>query len=324
MNQTVFWCFAILGLFLWWLLRPQATAPWKILGAFALLLAVQPLNLAVLQASARAYPLKYDCILQALDQSLGLTAFQIARIFSSAQRSFLLGIYEFLSDAMIVWYGIHLVIRGGEARKLLYAYLITFAVGGCLYGIVPAMGPRYAFGDQFPVGTPHFVAIPALLEGYPNAMPSLHLATALLFVLFNGRNRWLLLAALLFLAGTAAATLTFEHYVIDLVVAVPFACFAASLARRKIIPALTYLGVVLAWLGMIRLASPVLVQHPYALRAAALLTLAVGIRAIVGLLKETETRSSLSYIPASSPLPVNNPLPSPQPCRLEGLSGKPR
>src|ERR1700720_3826215 len=141
MNQTVFWSFAILGIFIWMMFRPFATAPWKILGVFALLLVVQPLTVAALRVSSRAYPLKYGYVLQALDQALGLTAFQIARLFTDRQRAALFAIYELLTAFMIAWYGLHLGIRRGEPRTLLYATLIAFSVGGCLYGIVPAMGP---------------------------------------------------------------------------------------------------------------------------------------------------------------------------------------
>lgn len=242
--QPAFWSFAILGLFVWMLFRPYSTSPWKIF-ALIVVLAVDPFTLATLRTLSHAYPLKYDYVLQVLDQALGLTAFQIARRLTAWDRTFLFVIYQVLVNAMVAWYGIHLVIRKGEPRKLLYGYLIVFVVGGCLYGVVPAMGPRYAFGALFPMGNPNVAAVPALLEGYPNAMPSLHMATAVLLVLFTGRNRWLLAFALLFLAGTVAATLAFEHYVIDLVVAVPFACFAAELARGRIIPAIKYLGLVL-------------------------------------------------------------------------------
>jgi hypothetical protein len=277
--QPVFWSFAILALFVWMLFRPYSTSPWKIL-AFIAYLAVEPFTVSTLRALSRAYPLKYDYVLQSLDQALGLTAFQIARLFTPRQRTVLFAIYQVLTNAMVVWYGIHLVIRKGEPRKLLYAYLIVFLVGGCLYGVVPAMGPRYAFGGLFPMGNPNVAPVPALLEGYPNAMPSLHVATALLLVLFTGRNRWLLPVAVLFLAGTVAATLAFEHYVIDLVVAVPFACFVAEAARGRIIPALKYLGLVLSWLGLIRFASPALIQNPSALRLLALFSVGLGVRAV--------------------------------------------
>jgi hypothetical protein len=258
--------------------------------------------------------LKYDYVLQSLDQALGLTAFQIARLFTAWERTTLLAIYEFLSDAMVVWYGIHLVLHPGVSRKLLYAYFILFFLGGCLYGIVPAMGPRYAFGASFPMGHPNVAPVPAPLHGYPNAMPSLHVATALLLVLFTGRNRWLLSVALLFLAGTVAATLTFEHYVIDLVVAVPFACFAVELAYGRVVPALKYLGVVLAWLELIRFASSGLIQHPWGLRLVALLTISLGIRAVAAQwerprMANTATESALAcsdcyqtYSNASPPL----------------------
>jgi hypothetical protein len=277
--QPVFWSFAVLGLFVWMLFRPYSTSPWKVL-AFIALLAVEPFTLATLRALSRAYPLKYDYVLQALDQALGLTAFQISRLFTPWQRAALFATYQVLTNAMVVWYWIHLVIRKGEPRKLLYGYLIVFVVGGCLYGIVPAMGPRYAFGASFPLGNPNVAPAPALLEGYPNAMPSLHMTTALLLVLFTGRNRWLLTIGLLFLAGTAAATLAFEHYVIDLVVAVPFACFVAESARGRTIPAIKYLGFVLAWLGMIRFASPALIQNPSALRLLALFSVGLGVHAV--------------------------------------------
>ncbi len=90
----------------------------------------------------------------------------------------------------------------------------------------------------------------------------------------------LLSIAVLFLAGTVAATLALEHYVIDLVVAVPFACFAAEMAYRRVIAAAKYLGVVCVWLALIRFASHALVQYPWALRSVALLTLLLGVRAV--------------------------------------------
>jgi len=281
MNQTIFWSFIVLALFIWLVCRPFATAPWKILGALVLLVAVQPANVGVLRAAQRAYPLKYDYVLQALDQTLGLTAFQIARVFRPWQRTSLLAIYEFLADAMVVWYGLLLVIRGRDSRKLLYAYFILFIVGGCLYGIVPAMGPRYAFGTEFPVGHPNIAPVPTPLDGYPNAMPSLHLATAFLLLLFTGHNRWLFSIALLFLIGTAAATLAFEHYVIDLIVAIPFACFAVQFSYGRVLSSFKYLGVVLCWLGLIRFASAWLILHAWPLRLFAIFSISLGVRMVV-------------------------------------------
>jgi hypothetical protein len=311
MNQIVFWSFVIVGLFVWLVFRPFATAPWKILGMIAVLVAIQPLTVVALNASNHAYPLKYDYVLQSIDQALGLTAFQISRLFTERERRILLFIYELLSAVMIAWYGAHLVIRRGEPRKLLYGYLIAFLVGGFLYGVVPAMGPRYAFGALFPMGSPHVAAVPAPLDGYPNAMPSLHAATALLLVLFTGRNRFLLSFSIFFLAGTVAATLALEHYVIDLVVAVPFACFAAELASARLISAAKYLGLVLLWLALIRFASPALAHHPWALRLMAVFSVWLGVRAVATQWTALRKLKVAEKNPLTRALPVRPAVTSP-------------
>lgn len=276
MNQTVFWSFAILGVFAWMLFRPYSTAPWKVLGAFGLLLASGPLMIATLKAASHLYPVKYDYVLQTIDESLGLTAFQVARLFNDWERTILIATYESLGAAMVGWYGIFVVIRPQKSRSLFYGYLILYVAGAALYGIVPAMGPRYAFSTTFPVGQPIFVCAPLALHGYPNAIPSLHMATAVLLVFFNNRNRWLLGAACVFLLGTIGATLALEHYVIDLIVAVPFSCFAFQLAHRKVASSLKYLSGVLIWLLLIRFAWPELIHHPWILRSMAVASLCCG------------------------------------------------
>src|SRR5579862_8026338 len=280
MNQPLFWSLAILGLFIWLMFRPFATAPWKIMGAFGLLLLAHPITIAALRASDKAYPLKYDYVLQSIDVALGITAFQVARLFTPFDRTILYAVYDSMNAAMVAWYGVHVVMRGGESRKLLYTYFILFLVGASLYGVVPAMGPRYAFSETFPMGNPQGSGHPAALAGYPNAMPSLHLATALALVLFHNRNRWLLSLSLAFLVGSIAATLAFEHYVIDLVVGVPFPCFAVELAYGRLVSSARYMGCVLVWLGLIRFASAGLVGHPWLLRFLAVFTVSLGVRAI--------------------------------------------
>jgi hypothetical protein len=294
MNQTIFWSFAILGLFIWMLFRPYATAPWKILGGFGLLLVSGPAMIAILKTASHLYPIKYDYILQSLDESLGLTAFQVARLFNDWERTILIAVYELLGAAMLAWYGVHVVMRQGNSRRLLYGYLILYLAGAAFYGVVPAMGPRYAFSATFPVGQPSFVPAPAVLKGYPNAMPSLHMATALLLVLFSNRNRWLLGISCGFLAGTICATLALEHYVIDLIVAVPFTCVAFELAHGRVIPAIKYLSAVLGWLLLIRFAWPGLVQHAWTLRFMAMSSIALGAHACVLSWRKCDKQSVLA------------------------------
>jgi hypothetical protein len=279
-SPGVLWMLAILGLSLRMLFRPQGKGAPKIL-LLILFLAFEPFSNAVMNAENRGFPLKFDYFLYAIDKSLGLSAFWVARLLSEWQRSALFVVYQSLTAAMITWYGVNLRRRHGRPAGLLVAYLITFGLGPCLYLIVPACGPRHAFGSAFPAGYPAVLPVLVPLNYWPNAIPSLHVATALLFVFFAGRNRVLGGIACLYLAATVVATLAFEHYVIDLVVAVPFACCATLAARGKVRLALFCLAAVLAWLLAIRFFTPALAAHPALLRILALATVAsaaIGVR----------------------------------------------
>lgn len=82
-----------------------------------------------------------------------------------------------------------------------------------------------------------------------NAVPSGHLAWALL-LWWNSRPLMLgvRIAAGLFLLGTAVATLaTGEHYLVDLVVAIPFAVAVDAAIGRRWIFAAAHAAVVLSW-----------------------------------------------------------------------------
>jgi hypothetical protein len=196
----------------------------------------------------------------------------VARRLAEWQRVTVFWIYESLTLAMVAWYLLQLVLKNGKPRQLLYAYMLAYFLGPALYLVVPACGPRHAFGAAFPLGQPSVALKLVALNFWPNAMPSLHLATALLFVLFPAGNRVVRAIGWLFVAGTIVGTLAFEHYVIDLVVAVPYAWFAFTAAQGRVRAALGYLGCVLAWLLLIRLETPLLVEHQFLLRIAVLLT----------------------------------------------------
>jgi hypothetical protein len=100
-------------------------------------------------------------------------------------------------------------------------------VGFLLYQICPAAGPVYLFPQQFPLVVPNLdwiVAAPGWIGEVPrNGMPSLHLAwTMLLFWNVRHRAWWISTAAAIYVMLTALATLGLgEHYLVDLMVAVP-------------------------------------------------------------------------------------------------------
>jgi len=175
-------------------------------------------------------PWKYDYVLLRIDESLGISAAPIASMLQGAARIPLAVIYQWMIPMMICWY---MVCRKGKYRgSVIGAYVATMVVGPILYAILPACGPVYAFGSHR-LQPPEVTANTIRLSGMPNAFPSLHIGTALIFVFF-ARGRLWRGVALAFLAGTALATIsTGEHYVIDLIAGLAFGCFAAAMGNRK-------------------------------------------------------------------------------------------
>jgi len=156
---------------------------------------------------------------------------------------------------------------------LIRTFLLTGVVGAFLFYVVPAAGPVYAFTSVYPFHAP--AIDPGFLHGVRmdnvrlNAMPSLHTAWALLIYWRTKRNGFAIrAAAALFLFFTLLATLGLgEHYLIDLVVAVPYVvcvravCFSrAGLTASRIAAFLVTGTLVALWLTFLR--SGLLVHIP--------------------------------------------------------------
>jgi PAP2 superfamily len=226
----------------------------------------------VLQFSGGASPLTDDAWLYAFDGTLGFQpSFVMGRIlFESVllTRCALL-VYLSLPFAMAVVCAWQVPV--GERRMqwhMLTVLLLAGAGGWLLYNIVPGTGPIYAFTRDFPMHSiayknlPGFVlqkmAIPTMIPR--NAMPSLHVGWALL-LWWNCRKfpAGLRAAMLGFLGFTVIATLgTGQHYLVDLVVSLPFALAVQAAASyrlprwRRVIAFTAGIGAVAAWLALIR------------------------------------------------------------------------
>ena len=276
-SPGVSWMLVILGLCIGLLFDPTARKVWKVFLVVVASWIMLPLTDRFMRFESLQFPWKFDYYLYRIDQGLGLSAFAVAGAASTEwQQTLLLGVYSSLVLMMIAWYAVNLQSRDGRPGKLLIAYLIMLFSGPLLYTIVPGRGPRHAFAAAFPAGNPEVPLTLVKLDGWPNAMPSLHVATALLLVLFAGQNKILRALAWAYLALTVAATLAFEHYVIDLIVAVPFACFIAAAAERRVRQACYLLMTVLGWLIAIRFTTPALIANPYLLRILAAATLVLS------------------------------------------------
>jgi PAP2 superfamily len=222
-------------------------------------------------------PWKFDHVLAAIDQALGITAASIARPLQGVWRIPLIVIYQSMVPMMICWF---FVTRVRNPRgSVVLAYVGELIAGPLLYALFPACGPIYAFGAQW-LNPPHVLAGAIKLVGMPNAFPSLHVATALVFVLL-APGKLSRAISLAFLACTGMATLsTGEHYVIDLVAGLAFGCFAASVGYGRVRSALLYLGAVLGWSLAVRFGYGFLIAHPLLLRSFAVLTVAAAAGAV--------------------------------------------
>ena len=177
-------------------------------------------------------PKIYDLILYGFDETLQIHAGAwIGHLFAVSFPLRVAGIlvYEYLPTAICLLLALQRARPDRFSVDPMRLFISVGVAGAVLYSVLPACGPIYAFGARFPDNLPPLSGLeiqPFLLAGKPrNAMPSLHFACALLIV-WNaaGLNRvWRALAAA-FLGMTFFATLGFgEHYLVDLVVAVPFA-----------------------------------------------------------------------------------------------------
>jgi PAP2 superfamily len=191
-----------------------------------------------------------------------------------------------------------------QAPRLLAAFVLIPLVGFPLYLLLPMVGPREAWhclnaAASFPPLTPpDITAHPTLhpeLSIPRNCMPSLHTAWTLAAV-FEGRrvSRSVFVVTLIWFAGTELATLGLgEHWLVDLVVAVPFTCAVYGVAggalrtsaQRRAVVILTLL--VLTWILALREFSATLAAQPVGVAIAMLFTpvFALWIAAPVQLLR---------------------------------------
>lgn len=237
----------------------------------------------VLRMSDSLSPQTDDAWLYAFDGSLGFQpGFAVGRLMYQSlllARSAMLT-YLSLPFAMAVVCAWHIPSKTRRISWHMLAVLLLAGVSGwLLYNVVPGTGPLYAFGHDFPWhGLPYkdlstFVLQKMLIPtGIPrNAMPSLHMGWAIL-LFWNSRAfpRALRAALLLYLALTVVATLgTGQHYLVDLVVSLPFALAVEAAASytlpdksRRFIALISGIILTLAWLLLVRYGAPLTQSSP--------------------------------------------------------------
>src|SRR5262245_9710559 len=256
-------------------------------------------------------PRTLDLYLYAFDSSLGFQpSFSIGRLFAehrTLQQVCALA-YAALPLDVSLLFGWHGVSRGRLPVNVLLLFLTTNVIGFLLYFFFPATGPVYVFPNDFPCDPPSLsnmsiqaVAVP---EAPRNAMPSVHVAAALL-VFWNSIvwPKWARALTGVFLLLTMLATLGFgEHYLVDLVVAAPFALalqavWTSGLSWKSTARLNAFVGGSLAvavWFVLLRIGAPVFRPSPAIAWAAVAVTVLPSLiahhRLLVRSVPDTEPR----------------------------------
>jgi PAP2 superfamily len=204
-----------------------------------------------------ALPRKLDYFLYRFDGSLGFQpSFAAARLVHAVPPLYWLEatVYDSLGFWFALIYAVYSYYRQRGRISILKLFIANALIGFSLYFLFPAMGPKYAF-PSFPALPGTVPAAAALLTGIPNAMPSLHFGGTLLICWLSRPWKWLYRITAVFAALTALATLGLgEHYLIDLVVAVPYAlailAFSATTPERR--PLIVASALVFGWMLYLR------------------------------------------------------------------------
>ncbi len=253
-------------------------------GRSSIFLCMAVWSIPFLAATNGLRPEKFDAFLYRFDAGFGLQpSFLIGRLFAASPllHDFESAIYVSLALPVGLVYIGHLRHEGRWTVDLLQALLLNSAIGYALFWVFPAAGPVFAFPEGYPLYAPLLSAVdakPMMFSALPNAMPSVHISTALL-VWFNSRP-WPLARtlALVFLLCTILSALGLgEHYLVDLVVAFPYAVAIQAVsvpgARRALILAALLTG---GWLALLRTGQP-LFPSPAVAGVASVITIAAAL-----------------------------------------------
>jgi len=172
--------------------------------------------------------LRYDEWFLVVDGWFGYPSFAAGRLLQAHHSLELIVLTDYISFVLVVLFAVAanfalVSIRGGY--RVFWAVALSCFLAAPIYATLPASGPRYAFAG-FPYRIPQLTELHALLipGAPPNCMPSVHMTLALLVAAFVWRWRAGKALGALHVALTALATLGLgEHYLIDLIAAVPYA-----------------------------------------------------------------------------------------------------
>ena len=170
----------------------------------------------------RSVPVKYDLFVDRFDASFGQPSFLIGQFFAihhlALWGTFVYNLPFILTVGLVALY----LWTGRDATVVVRVSVYLWVLLVPLYLLFPVSGPRYAF-SSFPYVTGGYIPHAATIPGAPNGVPSGHMAFALITLYLVRHWKWLIAPGALFAVATALTALgSGEHYLFDLVLAIPF------------------------------------------------------------------------------------------------------
>ena len=251
-------------------------------------------------------PRTFDTILTATDQALaGNVSFAVGRFLDAhiALRTAAVVAYAGLPVAVMTVAALRWRRLGSnDPASTPLAAALAAGLGVALYLMVPASGPLYRWPGRFPDRPPTHAELSLTLSllstrAFRNAMPSLHFAGALLVAW----DAWPLgrvarAFGTTLVALTLLATIgTGEHYLVDLIVAIPFAYAIEMVVRRAgkwQTPALVSGSLTVFWIVGLRLV-PFLFVTPVFIRIVVIATLG-GVSGLAWRMSRTQSSARLA------------------------------
>ena len=185
------------------------------------------------------FPATWDYHIFRIDGAFAGLATQSALLNASAPpavQAFTHMAYAVLIFALYAMVGLAMRKNAIRSLHVWRTLVVPFALAFVLYAFLPVTGPAYVFWDnQFPDHLPQALDVVAKQVIVPpasrNAMPSMHLTGALLIWMLSVGLRLrvaILFSSVLALATAWATIATGEHYLLDLIVALPYAAFLGT------------------------------------------------------------------------------------------------
>jgi PAP2 superfamily len=256
-----------------------------------------------LNLTEKAHPSVLDLYLYSFDASLRIQfPFLLGQLFAQHHAFGFVSIWVYIAlpVAIALVYVGCLMQRRGNALPAFLALFLTGPIGILLYNLFPAVGPIHVFDTRFPWQPLTFDQVrrlflePVAIPGLRNTMPSLHAAWIyLVFWYARTLSRVEKIFAGVLVFFTLCATLGIgEHYIIDLVVAVPYTVFILALVNLIVsrgrtvfvLPLSVGLLSTLAWFAALRFAPGFFWISPVIPWLTCLLTLLLSSYCLHGLL----------------------------------------